>query len=216
MATGNSGHRGWEATGGGWPLGDGRPPGMGGHLGRPPGQAATGNGQEGFLMMLFLLFTLSYTIVCPPPPSCYYGCPGAKSCPWMRNNVICTIKNYLVPKAQTAKGKGGLLPSVGIILDNDRLCRRPVCCRRPNSWLQTYQSRQQWLKHFAPMLQSANFKVDRSLTTVLNVVLIRHGHLSQGAVMVYNKIRDMVNGYNTHFWLGDRLGDRLYGGLGWN
>jgi hypothetical protein len=68
MATGNSGHRGWEATGGGWPLGDGRPPGMGGHLGRPPGQAATGNGQEGFLMMLFLLFTLSYTIVCPPPP----------------------------------------------------------------------------------------------------------------------------------------------------
>jgi hypothetical protein len=191
---------------------------MGGHLGRPPGQAATGNGQEGFLMMLFLLFTLSYTIVCPPPPppSCYYGCPGAKSCPWMRNNVICTIKNYLVPKAQTAKGKGGLLPSVGIILDNDRLCRRPVCCRRPNSWLQTYQSRQQWLKHFAPMLQSANFKVDRSLTTVLNVVLIRHGHLSQGAVMVYNKIRDMVNGYNTHFWLGDRLGDRLYGGLGWN
>lgn len=41
--------------------------------------------------------------------------------PKVRNDAINEIKRFLVPGAQKTKGKGGLLPALGIILKEDRL-----------------------------------------------------------------------------------------------
>jgi hypothetical protein len=99
-------------------------------------------------------------------------------------------------------GEGGLLPSLGIVLQEERL---PAACRVlaiPSLLSHGVKIPQDRAENWAPVLSRANFNVNPKSSIVYNVVVVHHGRLSSAAETVYQKIRDLVNRSNARYRFG--------------
>ena len=121
--------------------------------------------------------------------------------PAVRNRAIEKVKKFLVPGAQTSTG-GALLPAVGIILQQHRIVAQATVLSAPVLMAAGIKVPERSAENWAPVLSKANFRIEPRLATQLNVIIFHHKDLAQGVNKVYGKIRDMVNGFNTHYRVG--------------
>ena len=122
--------------------------------------------------------------------------------PEVRNRAIEKVKTFLVPGTQTSTG-GTLLPAVGIILQQHRIVAPATVLSAPVLMAAGIKVPERSAENWAPVLSKANFRIEPRLATQLNVIIFHHKDLAQGVNKVYGKkIRDMVNGFNTHYRLG--------------
>jgi hypothetical protein len=124
--------------------------------------------------------------------------------PDARNAAIDKIRSFLVPGAQKSKGAGGLLPAVGIVLHDLRLNAKAEVLPLPMIMAAGVQVPAGRGENWAPMLGRANFKVTPKKSNALNVVLVYNEKLERGAMGVFTRIRDLVNGLGTAYRFGDK------------
>lgn len=122
--------------------------------------------------------------------------------PSIRNEAIETVKKFLIPGAQTTKGKSGLLPALGIVLSGDRL--RVHAEVMPIPILQTAGLRVNAAgkSNWAPMIAKANFDVNPNKAVVLSAVVIHHSSI--GWEQTYKTIASLVNSHKAVFRLPER------------
>ena len=133
--------------------------------------------------------------------------------PESRNGAIDKVRSYLIPGAQKTKGAGGLLPALGIILNDGRLNAKAEVLPLPRMLAAGVQIPKEKGENWAPVLKAANFRVNPNQANVLNVYLVFNEKLNQqGALAVYNRIRDLVNEFNATYRFGDRPFDMLKAG----
>lgn len=123
--------------------------------------------------------------------------------PDARNAAIDKIRAYLVPGAQKSKGAGGLLPALGVQLMDGRLSAKARVMALPRVMAAGVEVPKSKGENWAPVLGSANFRVNPKQAVTLNVILVYHERLEKGARMVYGKIRNAVNSMNTTYRFGD-------------
>lgn len=126
--------------------------------------------------------------------------------PEERNKAIDVVRNYLIPGAQATKGAGGLLPALGIALQNplNATCKvMPV----PSIIAAGVSVPKEKAENWAPVLSKAHFNVNTSQATTLNVILVCSSWLIErggGYKDTYERIRNLVNGHNAKFRLGSK------------
>jgi hypothetical protein len=99
--------------------------------------------------------------------------------PERRREEIDSVSQFLIPGAQTTKGKSGLLPSVGINLANDRL--KVAATVIPSPELLVAGVRVPAGSNFGNAIIKANFKVGPNQANALNVILVRPPRLAGAA-----------------------------------
>jgi hypothetical protein len=119
--------------------------------------------------------------------------------PEARNVAIDKIRSFLVPGAQKTKGAGGLLPALGIVLHDSRLNAKAEVLPLPMILAAGVQVPVGRGENWAPLLSRANFNVVPKQSNTLNVILVYNEKLQRGAIDVYNRIRDLVNGFGTAY-----------------
>ncbi|KAL7574615.1 hypothetical protein ACA910_002967 [Epithemia clementina (nom. ined.)] len=120
--------------------------------------------------------------------------------PDTRTKAIDKVRDFLVPGAQTTKNAGGLLPALGIRLENRRL---PVACKIlgvPAMMAAGIAVPERNAENWAPLLSKANFKVNANSATSLNVVIFYSNMLNERDVRsVFGRICKMVNSFQAHY-----------------
>jgi hypothetical protein len=119
--------------------------------------------------------------------------------PEARNAAIEKIRSYLVPGAQKTKGACGLLPALGIQLHDGRLSAKAQVLPLPMMMAAGVQVPKSKGENWAPLLNRANFNVEPKRANTLKVILIYNEKLERGAKQVYDKVRDLVNNFNTTY-----------------
>jgi hypothetical protein len=108
-----------------------------------------------------------------------------------------------LPISKSKGGAGGeILPSLGIMLQDQRLA---ASCRvLPVPTLIGYgvQIPKEKAENWAPVLSKANFNVKANSALVWNVVLVHHDSLKNSALKVYQDIASLVNGINAKYHFG--------------
>jgi hypothetical protein len=122
--------------------------------------------------------------------------------PEKRNQAILNIKKFLVPGAQKTKGAGGMLPSLGIILQDQRLAASCRVLPVPTLIGFGVQIPREKAENWAPVLSKANFNVKANSALVWNVVLVHHDALKTSALKVYQNIANLVNSLNAKYRFG--------------
>ncbi|GAX18425.1 aubergine [Fistulifera solaris] len=123
-----------------------------------------------------------------------------------RTKAIDVVRDYLIPGAQTTRGASGLLPALGIALQSpiNATCKvMPV----PSIIAAGVSVPKEKADNWAPVLSKAKFNVNTSQATTLNVVLVCSAFLIErggGYKDTYDRIRDLVNGHNAKFRLGNK------------
>jgi len=125
--------------------------------------------------------------------------------PEKRLKALEEIKRFLKPGAQKTKGTGGgLLPALGILLKEDKICVPIDVISLPMIIAAGVQVPARSGGMWAPILSQANFKVHPTKAVQLNVILIYHESLSNVYGTVFNKLRDHVNRFNATYRFPDR------------
>jgi len=120
-----------------------------------------------------------------------------------RHAAIEEMKRYLTPGSQKTRGVGGgLLPAVGIVLEDQRIKVQVEVLPLPIIKAAGMQIPQNSGSNWAPLIAKANYRVDPGKSVNLNVVLVYHKDLKNCARMVYEKIRDTVNRFNSTYRFG--------------
>eukprot|EP00557_Chaetoceros_sp_GSL56_P002397 CAMPEP_0176489722 /NCGR_PEP_ID=MMETSP0200_2-20121128/7458_1 /TAXON_ID=947934 /ORGANISM="Chaetoceros sp., Strain GSL56" /LENGTH=1195 /DNA_ID=CAMNT_0017886919 /DNA_START=173 /DNA_END=3760 /DNA_ORIENTATION=- len=120
--------------------------------------------------------------------------------PKERNEAIEEIRKYLIPGGQRTKGfGGGLLPSLGIILEEKRIKVPAEVLPLPLLSAAGITIPQEKSQSWAPVISKANWSVDHDRAVKMNVVVIHHQSLNNHVIPVYNKIRDIVNNHNSFY-----------------
>ncbi|KAG7355808.1 Piwi domain containing protein [Nitzschia inconspicua] len=120
-----------------------------------------------------------------------------------RNAAVEKIRSYLVPGAQKSKGAGGLLPAIGLQLADERLGAQAEVLQVPIMMAAGIQVPSSRAENWAPMLTKASFNIHPKESNVLNVVVFYNDKI-RGAINIYNKIRDLVNSFNSIYRLSDK------------
>lgn len=123
--------------------------------------------------------------------------------PGSRNQAIDKIRSYLIPGAQKSKGATGLLPALGIQLADGRLSARAEVLPLPMLQAAGIKVPKDKGENWAPLLNRASFNIDPRKANTMKVIVF-HSKKIQGAIDVYNKIRNLVNGYNATYRLDDK------------
>lgn len=123
--------------------------------------------------------------------------------PESRNQAIDKIRSYLIPGAQKSKGATGLLPALGVQLANGRLSARAEVLPLPMLQAAGIKVPKDKGENWAPLLNRASFNIDPRKANTMKVIVF-HSKKIQGAIEVYNKIRNLVNGYNATYRLDDK------------
>uniref|UniRef100_A0A7S4JYJ5 C2H2-type domain-containing protein n=1 Tax=Odontella aurita TaxID=265563 RepID=A0A7S4JYJ5_9STRA len=117
-----------------------------------------------------------------------------------RHNAIEEMKRYLQPNAQKTKGKGGgLLPALGIVLKEERFKVPVEVLPLPQIVVSGMRVPERSGTMWAPMLARADYQVNPNRAVKLNVVLVHHENLKNTCKVVYDRIRDLVNGFNSTY-----------------
>ena len=125
--------------------------------------------------------------------------------PEARNSAIDKIRGYLVPGKQKTKGASGLLPALGIVLDDGRLHAKTVVLPLPRMLATGLEVPKSRAENWAPMLTRASFDVNPSEATMLNVILIHSDKLPErGVQKVYDSIQRFVNNFNAVYRFSER------------
>jgi hypothetical protein len=119
--------------------------------------------------------------------------------PKVRSTAIDEIRRYLIPGAQKTKEAGGLLPALGIVLEDKRLAVKAETLPIPLIMAAGIQIPSHKAQNWAPTLGNANFKVNPNEATNLNVVIIVHESVAKQAPAIYDRIKKMVNSLNASF-----------------
>ena len=123
--------------------------------------------------------------------------------PETRTKAIDKIRDFLVPGAQKTKNAGGLLPALGVRLENKRLPVAAKILGIPAMLAAGIPVPQRNAENWAPLLSKANFDVKANSATKLNVVVFHSGILNDRDVRsVYGRISRMVNNFNSHYRFG--------------
>ncbi|KAG7361420.1 Piwi domain containing protein [Nitzschia inconspicua] len=119
------------------------------------------------------------------------------------NAAVEKIRSYLVPGAQKSRGAGGLLPAIGLQLADERLGAQAEVLQVPIMMAAGVQVPSSKAENWAPMLNKASFNIHPKESNVLQVVVFYNDRI-RGAINVYNKIRDLVNSFNSIYRLSDK------------
>lgn len=125
--------------------------------------------------------------------------------PKERHDAIEEMKRYLTPGAQRTRGVGGgLLPALGIVLDDKRVKVQVEVLPLPLIKAAGMTIPQDKGGMWAPVISKANYRVEGGKAVRLNVVLVYNMSLSKCYQTVYNKVRDLVNRFNGSYRFGDQ------------
>jgi len=123
--------------------------------------------------------------------------------PKERHEAIEEMKRYLTPGAQKTKGTGGgLLPAIGLVLQDKRVKCQVEVLPLPLIKAAGLEIPKDKGSMWAPVMNKANYKVDPGKAIKLNVVLVHHQSLKGDAIKVYDKVRDLVNRFNSTYRFG--------------
>ena len=132
--------------------------------------------------------------------------------PEARNDAIDTIKSYLIPGAQKTKGAGGLLPALGVVLNEERLKTKATVLPIPtilSRGIKVPRGKDNW----TPMLSNANFRVEPKEANTLNVIVFYNKRIrQQDAETVYGKLKTQLNNMNASFRFGENPYDMIEAG----
>lgn len=122
--------------------------------------------------------------------------------PKERHDAIEEMKRYLTPGAQKTKGAGGgLLPALGIVLQDSRVKVDvevlPLPLMKAAGMVIPKEKGNMW----APLISKANYRVG-SGRVEMNVVVVYHRSLGRSFSGVYDRIRDLVNNFNAAYTFG--------------
>jgi hypothetical protein len=123
--------------------------------------------------------------------------------PFDRNAAVQKIRSYLIPGAQSSKRRSGLLPAIGIQLADQLLGAQAEVLPVPMMMAAGVQVPAFRAENWAPMLSKASFKIQPKESNVLKVIVF-HNDRIQGAIKVYDRIRDLVNSFNSLYRFSDR------------
>jgi len=128
--------------------------------------------------------------------------------PETRNKAIDQVRDYLVPAAQSTRNAGGLLPALGIRLESSRLPVAAKILGMPSLVAAGVPVPARNAENWAPLLSKSNFRVAANNGTTLNVVVFHNSMLRTSDVTsVYNRIRNMVNGFGSTYRFGEKPTD---------
>jgi hypothetical protein len=119
--------------------------------------------------------------------------------PSIRHGAIEEMKRYLAPGAQKTKGVGGgLLPALGIVLKDSRIKVGvevlPLPLMRAAGMTIPPERANMW----APIINRANYRVNDGQVE-MNVVVVYHRSLGRSYSGVFERVRDMVNTFNSSY-----------------
>ncbi len=119
--------------------------------------------------------------------------------PKERHDAIEEMRRYLTPGGQKTRGiGGGLLPALGVVLQNSRIKVDvevlPLPLMKAAGMTIPPEKGNMW----APLISRADYRV-RSGQVEMNVVVVYHRSLNRNFHMVYSKIRDLVNNFNSSY-----------------
>jgi hypothetical protein len=121
--------------------------------------------------------------------------------PEQRYDAIDKIRRFLVPGAQQTRGAGGLLPAIGIVLDDALVQCQASVLPVPIMLVNNVAVPQSNAENWAPLLSKADFRLKPNSENTLKVYVFYHRQVQDGARRVYNKIRDSVNSHNARYRL---------------
>ncbi len=128
--------------------------------------------------------------------------------PPQRHEAIEEMRKYLVPGAQKTKGVGGgLLPALGIILEDSRMKVDVEVLPLPLLKAAGVEIPKEKGNMWAPIISRADYRVDHGRAVEMKVLVVHHNSLARNATQVYEKIRDLVNGHNSHYRFGQTAYD---------
>ncbi|KAL3902739.1 MAG: hypothetical protein SGILL_010715 [Bacillariaceae sp.] len=116
--------------------------------------------------------------------------------PDQRNEAIDKVRAFLIPGAQKSKGAGGLLPALGIQLADNRLTAQAEVLQVPMMMAAGIQIPSSRAENWAPVLSRAKFNIEPRDSNELQVIVFYNERI-RGAVEVYNRIRNVVNGFSA-------------------
>lgn len=120
--------------------------------------------------------------------------------PMQRHQAIEEMKRFLKPGAQKTKGVGGgLLPALGIVLGEERMTVPVRVMALPTIIAAGVRVPERNGKMWAPLLKSANFRVEKGKALQLNVIVVYHRSLSHTFGKVFDRLRDIVNRLNSTY-----------------
>lgn len=116
-----------------------------------------------------------------------------------RHDAIEEIKRYLTPGAQKTRGPGGgLLPALGIVLQDERIKVDvevlPLPLMKAAGMTIPPEKGSMW----APLISRADYGV-RHGQLEMNVVVVYHRSLGRNFQSVYGRVRDLVNKFNSSY-----------------
>ena len=120
--------------------------------------------------------------------------------PRERHDAIEEMKRFLKPGGQKTKGAGGgLLPALGIVLGEERMSVPVRVMALPTIIAAGVRVPERNGKMWAPLLKSANFRVEKGQVVELNVIVVYHRSLSKTFSRVFDRLRDIVNRLNAKY-----------------
>lgn len=124
--------------------------------------------------------------------------------PKERHDAIEEVKRYLTPGAQKTKGTGGgLLPALGIVLQDSRVKVGVEVLPLPLMKAAGMTIPKERSNMWAPLISKANYRVT-SGQVEMNVVVVYHRSLGRCFSGVYDRIRDLVNNFNSSYRFGNK------------
>ena len=123
--------------------------------------------------------------------------------PESRNQAIEKIRSYLIPGAQKSKGAAGLLPALGIQLADGTLSAKAEVLPLPMLKAAGIEIPKNKGENWAPLLNKANFNIDPKKSNTMKVIVF-HNRKIQGAIHVFEKLRNLVNRYNATYRFDDQ------------
>jgi hypothetical protein len=132
--------------------------------------------------------------------------------PEQRNEAIEKVRAYLIPGAQKSKGAGGLLPAIGIQLADSRLAAQAEVLQVPMMMAAGIQIPSSRAENWAPVLSRAKFNIEPKDSNSLHVIVFYNERI-RGAIGVYNRIRDIVNGFSALYRFGDQPAKLISAGM---
>lgn len=130
--------------------------------------------------------------------------------PDVRHDAIDEIRKFLVPGGHRSKDMGGgLLPSVGIVVHDERI-RVPVTMI-PFPLIQAagHTIPESKKKFWAGEMTRVNYRVEPSRVTDLKILLVYSRDLARGKDAVFDRMKREVNKLSCHFRVGDRPYDEI-------
>ena len=120
--------------------------------------------------------------------------------PEIRNSAIDKVRDFLVPGAQTTKNAGGLLPALGVRLENKRLPVAAKILSVPAMMAAGVAVPERNAENWAPVLGKANFRVNANSSTKLNAVIFHSDMIDARDVRsVFQRICRMVNNFAAKY-----------------